>query len=316
MMPIRRLPISIAPHQAERIVRATAIVQPGAKVMNRHPTYPDVLVETSQVGELIGQPGIRLIEVDLDTMAYDEGHIESTLLWSWNDQLRVPATHQIPSKDQVQDLLRASGISNEDTIILYGDNRNWFACWGFWLLKLYGHERVLLIDGGARKWFAEGRQVTTAIPEVTPSNYIAKEPDLSNKASIEDVFRSFFDPTIQVLDVRSPPEYDGRSLGPAGVKANSVVPGHIPAAINVPWQLNCNPDGTFRSPEELAALYEERGITPSHRVITYCAIGERASLSWFVLKHLLKHNDVMNYDRSMAEWSRMPNAPIVTGEAA
>lgn len=268
------------------------------------------------MGDLIGQPGFRLIEVDLDTTTYEEGHIESTVLWSWAEQLRVPETHQIPSKEQMQCLLRASGVSNDDTIILYGDNRNWFACWGFWLLKLYGHEKVLLMDGGARKWFAERRPVTSAIPNVTPSNYVAKDADLSNKASIEDVFRSFFDPSVQVLDARSPYEYNGQSLGPAGLKANSVALGHIPAAINVPWQLNCNPDETFKSPEELAALYKERGILRGQSVITYCAIGERASLSWFVLKHLLKHDDVMNYDRSMAEWSRTPNAPMVTGEAA
>jgi thiosulfate/3-mercaptopyruvate sulfurtransferase len=285
--------------------------------VKNHPLYPEVLVETSAVEHLIRQTGVKIVEADLDPTAFDIGHIETAILWDWEGQLRDPVTYEILTRTQMEALLGESGISNTDTILLYGDHNNWFACWAFWLLKLYGHENVYLIDGGAKKWFAEERPVTTGSGEIRSAQYTASNADLTNKAAVEDIFITFFEPGKHTLvDVRSSYEYEGKSLGPAGVEARCAVAGHIPTAINIPWNLNCNEDGTFKEVEELIDLYSSFGVTRDTSVITYCAIGERASLSWFVLKYLLKHPRVMNYDRSMAEWSRMQNAPLVTGSAA
>ncbi|MFY9235145.1 MAG: sulfurtransferase [Fimbriimonadaceae bacterium] len=284
---------------------------------NSHPDYPETLVTTQFVDSCLSKPGYRIVEVDLDPTMYSNGHVPGAQLWDWKQQLRNPKTHQMPTREEFQELLCLTGIKESDVVILYGDNNNWFACWAMWLLKMHGHAEVYLMDGGSRKWFMEERFVSCEIPAIARSEYELGPADLSSRATMEDVFRSVFDPNVhKLIDVRSSYEYQGIAKGPIGVEANCAVAGHIPNAINIPWSLNCNVDGTFKSKLELRELYASFGITENDSVITCCAIGERASLSWFVLKHLLCYPVVMNYDRSMAEWSRIENAPIVLGEAA
>ncbi len=291
---------------------------PKAKQANMiHPIYPEVLVTTDQVADIIGNPSYKIIEVDMDPEAYTQGHIPGAIGWDWEKQLRDQETQEILTPEQFSQLLGESGVSENDNVVVYGDNNNWFACWAYWLLYMAGHQSVWVMDGGARKWFAEGRLVSQAQPPIQPSNYAVPQFDLSDKASTESVFESFFSPaTHRLVDVRSSSEYSGHDLGPAGVEARCAIGGHIPTAINIPWNLNCNPDGTFKSPEELRELYASFDVNANNTVITYCAIGERASLSWFVLKRLLGHSMVMNYDRSMSQWSRIANAPIVGDRAA
>lgn len=285
--------------------------------MPKHPHYPHALVECSSANSLLAE-GWQPVQVDLDPEAYGQGHLPGAISWKWEAQLRNAETQEILNREEFEELMSSSGISSETPILLYGDNNNWFACWAFWLLNLYGHENVRLIDGGIRVWMQSGLPLSTDAPSPRKVPYSAKAPDLRDKAETEDIFKAFFSPTTHCLvDVRSSAEYEGKIMSPGvGTEAKCEVAGHIPTAINVPWNLNCNPNGTFKAPDELHALYASFGVHPQMSVITYCAIGERASLSWFVLKHLLAYKVVMNYDRSMAQWSRMTNAPIETGEAA
>jgi thiosulfate/3-mercaptopyruvate sulfurtransferase len=280
--------------------------------MSCHPIYPDALITTEAVAGVLHDPTYKIVEVNMDPEAYDQGHLEGAIGWKWESQLRNPETSEILTVEEFADLLGKSGISPEDNVVIYGDNNNWFASWAYWLFHMIGHKEVRLMDGGAKKWFAEGREVTTSLPTHPTCTYAAEGFDLANQATTEDVFEAFFNPeTHRLVDVRSSAEFEGRTRGPAGLEARCATGGHIPTAINIPWNLNCNPDGTFRNPGDLRDLYASFDIAPENVVITYCAIGERASLSWFVLKHLLKHEVVMNYDRSMAQWTRLANAPMV-----
>jgi thiosulfate/3-mercaptopyruvate sulfurtransferase len=285
--------------------------------MPNHPFYSNSLVECTEVEELLNA-GARPVQIDIDPEAYDQGHLPGAIPWHWETQLRNPETQQILTKVQFEELMAASGIEPDTKVLLYGDNNNWFACWGFWLMKLYGHENVWLLDGGLRKWLSSGCPVTDEKPVYQQTSYTAKECDLSNKATTENIFGAFFDPAGQALiDVRSSAEFEGRLRSPgAGMEAKCSIAGHIPNAINIPWNLNCKADGTFKDPDELSPLYESFGVTRDKSVITYCAIGERSSLGWFVLKYLLDYKVVMNYDQSMAQWCRLPNAPIEVGAAA
>lgn len=285
--------------------------------MPSHPYYPSVLVQCADYEELVAE-GYQFIQVDMDPEAYDQGHVPSAIQWSWAEQLRNPSTGEILNKEEFEQLMGDSGLKPKTPIIVYGDNNNWFACWAFWLMTLYGHENVRVLDGGLRKWLSSGSPVSTEAPKVTPTTYSARDLDTTDRATTEDIFSTFFSPESSCLiDVRSSAEYEGRLSGPGhGKESTCAVAGHIPTAINVPWNLNCNVDGTFKCPEELRALYNSFHVYPEMQVITYCAIGERASLAWFVLKELLGYKVVMNYDRSMAHWSRIANAPLETGEAA
>ena len=285
--------------------------------MALHAHYPDVLVAGENVMNLISA-GARPIQVDLDPEAYCQGHIPGATSWDWEKKLRNQSSLEILSKREFEVLMEESGITPSTLVILYGDNNNWFACWAFWMMHLYGHTNVRLIDGGMRKWINSGHPLDAEEPTFPKTEYQAADAALESKASIENIFESFFNPdTHRLLDVRSAAEFQGKLMSPGvGTQAKCEIAGHIPTAINVPWNLNCNVDGTFKTPEELRALYACFDILPEMNVITYCAIGERASLSWFVLKHLIGYNVVMNYDRSMAQWSRIANAPISTGEAA
>ncbi len=284
-----------------------------------HPHYPNALVTGADLDMNLGDPGLKVIEVDFDESAYAQGHLPNAFRWLWSSQLRNSATEEILTREEFEALMSASGIRADDTVVVYGDENNWFACWAYWLCKLYGHDRVFVLDGGTRKWLTDGRRMELgAEPFPTPSDYRADEANPAYKASVENIFEAFFNPaTHRLLDVRSSSEFEGRLLGPGvGKEATCALGGHIPTAINVPWNLNCDEDGCFKEPGELRDLYRSFNVIPENHVITYCAIGERASLSWFVLHELLGYPMVMNYDRSMAQWSRMANAPIVQGEAA
>ncbi|HEY3783186.1 MAG TPA: sulfurtransferase [Fimbriimonadaceae bacterium] len=285
--------------------------------MPKHPYYPNVLIQPSKVQKAVSE-GAQLVEVDLDPSAFDHGHIPGAIGWQWENQLRSPVTQEILNQVEFEQLMGQSGITPETPVLLYGDNNNWFACWAFWLMRLYGHENVRLIDGGARKWLSEKRPLTFERVNIAPVTYRASGFHAESRASIENIFQSFFDPNnVRLVDVRSGGEFAGRMKSAGeGATETCALAGHIPTAVNIPWNLNCHADGTFKSPDELQSLYESFGVRRDMTVITYCAIGERASLSWFVLKHLLGYEVVMNYDKSMAQWSRLANAPLETGEAA
>jgi thiosulfate/3-mercaptopyruvate sulfurtransferase len=284
--------------------------------MSCHPIYPDSLITTEEVSGVQNDTDYRFIEVNLDPEAHGQGHLDGAIGWNWATQLRNHETNEIVSIEEFAELAGKSGIGPDTHVVIYGDNNNWFATWAFWLFHMIGHKEVRLMDGGSRKWVAEGRELTAAPSTVPPRVYPMEAFDLSSRASTEDVFAAFFNPeTHRLVDVRSSSEFEGKRLAPAGLVARCVTGGHIPTAINIPWNLNCNPDGTFKNPVQLRDLYASFDISPENVVITYCAIGERASLSWFVLKRLLNHDVVMNYDRSMAQWSRLANAPIIKAAA-
>lgn len=258
----------------------------------------------------MSDPNIRLIEVDVDTAAYEQGHIPGAIGLNWQTQLQDPVRRDIPSKAQLEATLGGLGVSDKHTIVLYGDNNNWFAAFAFWVLKLYGHEDVRLMDGGRKKWLAEGRPITKEVPNYPPTEYHAKEPDLSLRAFFPQVLENLNRQEVALVDVRSPQEYTGELIAPPGLMETAQRGGHIPGARNIPWAQAVREDGTFKSPEELRALYESQGITPDKQVIAYCRIGERSAHTWFVLKYLLGYPNVRNYDGSWTEWGNIVGAPI------
>ena len=273
-------------------------------------TAPDVLVTTDWVAQHRADPNVRLVEVDVDTAAYDQGHVPGAVGWNWTTELCDTVVRDIVPKAKLEALLGASGIAPDTTIVLYGDNNNWFAAWAFWQLKVYGHRDVRIMDGGRKKWLAEGRDLDTARPQVQPSKYVARDPDLAIRAFLPEVQRALGDKNTVLVDVRSPQEFSGEILAPPGLPETCQRGGHIPGAKSIPWGKACNEDGTFKSPEELAALYNGQGVTPEKDVIAYCRIGERSSHTWFVLKYLLGFPNVKNYDGSWTEWGNLVGAPV------
>lgn len=274
--------------------------------------HPEVLVSTEWAAKNLGAPGLRLVEVDVDTTSYDKGHIPGAVGWNWQTQLQDGVRRDLIEKEALEELLGKSGISNDTPILLYGDNNNWFAAYAFWQLKYYGHENVRLIDGGRKKWVAEGRELTTDTPQVREEAYHAKRPDDSIRAYRADVLRIVEkEGHGQLVDVRSVDEFTGKILAPPGLAETALRAGHIPGAQNVPWVQAANEDGTFKSYEELEKLYRGKGINGSEPVIAYCRIGERSSHTWFVLKYLLGYPNVKNYDGSWTEWGNLVGAPIV-----
>jgi len=269
-----------------------------------------VLVSTEWVQEHMNDPNIRLIEVDVDTTAYEQGHIPGAIGLNWQTQLQDPVRRDIPSKERLEAILSALGVSDTHTIVLYGDNNNWFAAYAFWVLKVYGHDDARIMDGGRKKWLLEGRPITTEVPRYPPTQYRAKEPDMSLRAFFPQVLESLNQPGIALVDVRSPQEYTGELIAPPGMMETAQRGGHIPGARNIPWAQAVREDGSFKSPDELRALYESQGITPDKQVIAYCRIGERSSHTWFVLKYLLGYPHVRNYDGSWTEWGNIVAAPI------
>ena len=272
--------------------------------------HPEVLVSTEWVAAHLQDPNIRIAEVDVDTTAYETGHIPGAVGWNWTNQLNDPVRRDIASKEQFEELMASSGIDKHTTVILYGDNNNWFAAYAFWLLKIYGHEDVRLMNGGRKKWVDEGRPLTTEVPRYERTVYRAEEPDLRIRAFLQDVLQRLGRADVALVDVRSPQEFTGEILAPPGLPETAQRGGHIPGAKNIPWAQAVREDGTFKSYEELRALYEGQGITPEKEVIAYCRIGERSSHSWFVLKYLLGYPKVKNYDGSWTEWGNVVGLPI------
>jgi thiosulfate/3-mercaptopyruvate sulfurtransferase len=279
--------------------------------------HPETLVSTQWAADHLNDSNIRLVEVDVDTSAYDQGHIPGAVGWNWQSQLQDNIRRDLIDQSALESLLGQSGISNDTTILLYGDNNNWFAAYALWQLKYYGHKDVRLINGGRKKWVEEKRSLTTDPTKVAATKYRAAGPDESIRARKEDVFR-FLDKKApaQLVDVRSVDEFTGKVIAPPGMSETAQRGGHIPGAANVPWAQAANEDGTFKSLEALKALYEGKGVTGKNEVIAYCRIGERSSHTWFVLKYLLGYDNVRNYDGSWTEWGNLVGAPIEKETAA
>ena len=272
--------------------------------------HPESLVSTEWVAEHGSDAGVRLVEVDVDTSAYDQGHIEGAVGWDWTDQLQDTLSRDIISKSDMEELLGGSGIGNDTTVILYGDNNNWFAAWAFWQMRLYGHESVKLMDGGRAKWEAEGRPLTTDVASQESVRYVAAEPDNSIRAFREDVLNAATTGSSFFVDVRAPEEFRGELLAPAALPQEGAQRGgHIPGAANVPWATAVAEDGSFKSADELIDIYGSR-VDNSKPTIAYCRIGERSSHTWFVLTQLLGLDNVSNYDGSWTEYGSIVRAPI------
>jgi len=279
--------------------------------------HPEVLVTTDWVAQNLAHPGQRLVEVDVDTTSYNKGHIPGAVAWNWQTQLQDPVRRDLIEKSELERLLGQSGISNETTILLYGDNNNWFAAYAFWQLKYYGHNDVKLINGGRKNWISEGRLLTTDPVRVEPTTYRATYPDESIRARKEHIHEVHQKRRrAQFVDVRSVDEFTGKILAPPGLAETALRAGHIPGAVNIPWAQAANDDGTFKSYDELKTLYESEGIAGADETIAYCRIGERSSHTWFVLKYLLGYENVRNYDGSWTEWGNLVGAPIVNLNAA
>ena len=276
---------------------------------------PEVLVATEWVAEYLHDPSIRLIEVDVDTTAYDSGHIPGAVGWNWQSQLNDPIRRDIPDRAAFAQLMSEAGVTPGTTVIVYGDNNNWFAAFAFWLLQLYGHTNAKLMNGGRAKWVAEGRPLQTARPSVSRTAYpVPKRVNAALRAKRPDVERALKAKRVALVDVRSAAEYVGDIIAPPGMTETAQRPGHIPGAINVPWGQAVAADGTFKPREELEQLYGNAGVTGGKdEVITYCRIGERSSHTWFALKYLLGAKQVRNYDGSWTEWGNLIGAAIAKG---
>jgi thiosulfate/3-mercaptopyruvate sulfurtransferase len=255
---------------------------------------------------------LRLVEVDLNTAFYEQGHIPGAVCIDWQQQLQHATRRDIPSETALANLLGARGITEDSTLVLYGDNSNWFAAHLYWMLSYYGHEEMYLLDGGREHWLESGRPTTTAVPSYPTQSYRTRGPFEHVRAYRSAVKRALSKPT-KLVDVRLPEEYDGTILAPPGMTESARRGGHIPGAKNIVWSENLQSNGRFKSPETLAKLYRNRGIDRDSDVIVYCRIGERSSLTWFVLSELLDYPSVRNYDGAWTEWGNLIGVPIATG---
>ncbi|MHB8526927.1 MAG: sulfurtransferase [Candidatus Acidiferrales bacterium] len=283
--------------------------------------HPEVLVSTQWVAEHLDEmrtndAKIRLVEVDVDTSAYEQGHIAGAVGWNWQTQLQDGVRRDLLDKADWEALLGHSGISNDTTIILYGDNNNWFAAYAFWQLKYYGHDDVRLLNGGRKKWVEEQRPLVKDLPQYPAAKYQAKSPDEAVRARREQVYAALERKTAKLVDVRSVDEFTGKIIAPPGMSETAQRAGHIPGAVNVPWSQAANEDGTFKALDALKQLYGGKGVAGDGEVIAYCRIGERSSHTWFVLKYLLGYKNVRNYDGSWTEWGNLVGAPIEKESAA
>lgn len=280
--------------------------------MAEQPAHPESIVSTEWVADNLENSNVVLLEVDVDTAAYDQGHIPGAVGLNWSTQLNDQLTRDILTREQMESLMGESGISNDTTVVLYGDNNNWFATYAFWQMRMYGHGDLKIMDGGRQKWIDEGREVTTDAPSVTAASYTASNPDTSIRATRDYVLGvASTDNNTGLVDVRAPEEFDGTLLAPAHLpQEGSQRGGHIPGAANVPWASAVAEDGTFKSVEELRNIYEGKGITGDSETIAYCRIGERSSHTWFVLSQILGHGKVRNYDGSWTEYGSIVGAPI------
>jgi thiosulfate/3-mercaptopyruvate sulfurtransferase len=274
----------------------------------------DVLVDADWVQAHLDDPGIVLVEVDEDTSAYEKGHIRGAVRVDWKTELQDPVRRDFVDKTGFEALLSEKGIANDDLIVLYGGNNNWFAAYAYWYFRLYGHENVKLLDGGRKKWELDSRDLVEDVPSRPKTSYSAKEQDASIRAFRDEVVEAIS--TKNLVDVRSPDEFSGKLLAPAHLPQEQAQRGgHIPTARNIPWSKAANDDGTFRSDEELRKLYEDAGVDLSKATIAYCRIGERSSHTWFALHELLGLPDVKNYDGSWTEYGSLIGVPIELGEA-
>ncbi|MBF6211785.1 sulfurtransferase [Nocardia puris] len=273
----------------------------------------DVLVSVDWAEENLNKPGVVFVEVDEDTSAYDNGHIEGAVKLDWKKDLQDQVRRDFVNQEQFSDLLSARGIANDDEVVLYGGNNNWFAAYAYWYFKLYGHNNVKLLDGGRKKWELDGRPLSKDAVSRPATQYKASAPDLSIRAFRDEVIAAIG--AKNLVDVRSPDEFSGKILAPAHLpQEQSQRPGHIPGAINVPWSKAANEDGTFKSDEDLTKIYAEAGLDGAKETIAYCRIGERSSHTWFVLQEILGHQNVKNYDGSWTEYGSLVGAPIELGE--
>ena len=278
---------------------------------NKDYIHPEALVDAEWVQAHLTDPAVRLIEVDVDTTAYEQGHIQGAVGFNWQKELQEQLVRAPVSKEQLEALLSRSGVTNDTTIVLYGDNNNWFAAWALWILKYYGHKDVRLLDGGRVKWLADKRELTTAVPSYPRTSYTAQAAHSDIRAFRDQILRSLGRTGFALVDVRSPAEYIGELLAPAHLPQEGAQRGgHIPGAANIPWSMAVREDGTFKPAQELRTLYESKGISAEKEVVAYCRIGERSSHTWFVLHYLLGYPTVRNYDGSWTEWGSLIEVPI------
>jgi thiosulfate/3-mercaptopyruvate sulfurtransferase len=270
--------------------------------------HPEALVSTQWVSENAENTDIRLIEVDVDSSFYGAGHIKGAVGWNWATDLNDHVRRDIIDQNAFSALLSKAGVSNDTTVVLYGDANNWFAAWAFWQFKIYGHKDVRLMNGGRKKWELEARPYTTDIPVYDAAHYTAQPADLSIRAFRDYVAQNLG--AVNLVDVRSPDEFSGKVLAPPGLNETAQRGGHIPGASNIPWAMAVGEDGTFKNADALRELYEGAGVKPELETIAYCRIGERSSHTWFVLKYLLGYENVRNYDGSWTEWGSIVGAPI------
>jgi thiosulfate/3-mercaptopyruvate sulfurtransferase len=274
--------------------------------------HPEVLVETQWVEDHLGDPDVRVLEIDYEPQdAYELGHIPNAALVDWKRDINDPVRRDILSRADMEALMSRVGATPDSTLILYGDMRNWFAAFAFWTFKIYGHEDVRLMDGGRRKWFEENRKVTEEIPQFPSTGYKVRGVNLALRAHYPQVHSVLGRDDVGLVDVRSPAEYNGEISAPPEYPNEAAQrAGHIPGAQSIPWAQAVADDDTFKPVEELRALYEPKGITPDKTIVTYCRIGERSSHSWFVLKYLLGYPVVINYDGSWSEWGNIVGNPV------
>ncbi len=270
----------------------------------------DVLVSADWAKAHLDDPSIRFVEVDVDTTAYDQSHIPGAVGWNWTSQLSDGVRRDIAGREDFGALLSKSGIGPDTTIVLYGDNNNWFAAWAYWQLLLYGHANLRLLNGGRKFWLDNNLPLSTDVPAYDETGYDLPEADFSLRAFRDDILPRVGDSSLALVDVRSPAEFNGEVIAPPGMTETAQRAGHIPGAASIPWAQQVREDGTFKSAEELTALYGAKGISGDRDIVAYCRIGERSSLSWFVLHELLGFQRVRNYDGSWTEWGSMVGVPI------
>jgi thiosulfate/3-mercaptopyruvate sulfurtransferase len=270
----------------------------------------DVLVDADWAKAHLDDPTVRFVEVDVDTTAFEQSHIPGAVGWNWTSQLSDGIRRDIASREEFSELLSTSGISPDTTIVLYGDNNNWFAAWAYWQLKLFGHRDVRILNGGRKFWLDNGLPLTTDTETYAATGYQLPDADYALRAFRDDILPRLGATDFALVDVRSPAEFNGEVIAPPGMTETAQRAGHIPGAASIPWAQTVREDGTFKGREELETLYEAKGVTPDKDVIAYCRIGERSSHSWFVLHELLGYQRVRNYDGSWTEWGSMVGMPI------
>jgi thiosulfate/3-mercaptopyruvate sulfurtransferase len=268
------------------------------------------LVDADWAQAHLDDPTVRFVEVDVDTTAYGQSHLPGAVGWDWTSQLADGVRRDIASPEDFGALLSASGIGPATTIVLYGDNNNWFAAWAYWQLKLYGHDDVRILDGGRKYWLDAGLPLSTDVPAYPATGYTLSAPDTALRAFRDDILPRLGDPGLALVDVRSPAEFNGEIIAPPGMSETAQRAGHIPGAASIPWAQTVREDGRFKPADELAALYAAKGVTPDKDIIAYCRIGERSSHSWFVLHELLGYERVRNYDGSWTEYGSLIGVPI------